>query len=772
MSWQPVLNLIGPTGFTGATGATGATGETGATGATGATGFTGPAGQNGISSGLVYFLDIATTGAAPQTGTLETSPNLGTQTLVSSGTQTNTNDFLMATFTTPATTLPTTTILPGIWDMNLYASAATTAGVSYYFSAYYVDADGTSNETLIAAGNSVTATPVTAGVQNIYTYSLAVPTMNLPDATKRIRIKLYANFSGNNRSVTFEFRDNTESHVHTTLLVNSGTGPTGETGFTGATGPTGETGFTGATGPTGFISATGTSYSDYVFWNNTTQQWTAGSTTVHLGANAGLNTQGANTVAIGNTAGQTAQSSGAVAIGFAAGNTGQGSSAISIGPGAGQGIQGANSIAIGSNAASTNQSGNAVAIGYQAAYTGQNTGAAAIGYQAGFNTQRTNAIAIGVTAGYTAQGTSAVAIGFQAGYNNQGSGAFAFGANAGYTGQQSAAVALGNTAGQYTQGFEGLALGSRSGQYGQNWYAAAIGADAGNTAQGSFGVAIGASSGRQNQGQSAVAVGNSAGRVDQSGESIAIGSSAAYEFQRIRAVAIGYQAGYNSQGTNAIAIGVNAGTYRQRSGAVTIGSYAGLLLDQGVNAIAIGPEAVANSQTNGSITINATGTAITANQAGLFIAPIRTVAVGTGANQLAYSGSEVVLNSSKTFVIDHPLDPTRHLVHACLEGPEAGVYYRGRATVPPSASYTTVHLPPYAAALASDFTVQLTPIADPSNLLPTIPYSATEVVNGAFHIYGPPGAVFWHVHGTRAPVTVEPLKADVSVKGDGPYKWI
>jgi hypothetical protein len=46
---------------------------------------------------------------------------------------------------------------------------------------------------------------------------LAVASTTLPDATKRIRIKLYANFSGNNKQVTFEFRDNTESHVHTTF---------------------------------------------------------------------------------------------------------------------------------------------------------------------------------------------------------------------------------------------------------------------------------------------------------------------------------------------------------------------------------------------------------------------------------------------------------------------------------------------------------------------------------------------------------------------------
>ena len=33
---------------------------------------------------------------------------------------------------------------------------------------------------------------------------------------------------------------------------------------------------------------------------------------------------------------------------------------------------------------------------------------------------------------------------------------------------------------------------------------------------------------------------------------------------------------------------------------------------------------------------------------------------------------------SKTFIIDHPTDANKHLVHVCLEGPEAGVYIRGK----------------------------------------------------------------------------------------------
>jgi hypothetical protein len=59
---------------------------------------------------------------------------------------------------------------------------------------------------------------------------------------------------GGTKTLTFEFRGNTISHIHTTLVANPITGPTGATGATGATG---FTGFTGAQGTTG---ATGTNY--------------------------------------------------------------------------------------------------------------------------------------------------------------------------------------------------------------------------------------------------------------------------------------------------------------------------------------------------------------------------------------------------------------------------------------------------------------------------------------------------------------------------------
>jgi hypothetical protein len=50
--------------------------------------------------------------------------------------------------------------------------------------------------------------------------------------------------------------------------------------------------------------------------------------------------------------------------------------------------------------------------------------------------------------------------------------------------------------------------------------------------------------------------------------------------------------------------------------------------------------------------------------------------------------------------------------------------------------------------------------------------SASEVKQGKFAVYGDPGPFFWVVYGSRLDIEVEPLKDSVSVKGDGPYKWI
>jgi hypothetical protein len=134
----------------------------------------------------------------------------------------------------------------------------------------------------------------------------------------------------------------------------------------------------------------------------------------------------------------------------------------------------------------------------------------------------------------------------------------------------------------------------------------------------------------------------------------------------------------------------------------------------------------------------------------------------TGTNEITYF--------AKTFVIPNPSDNNKYLVHACLEGPEAGVYYRGKGEIVDNIS-TTIELPDYVEQFSTDFTIQITQIADKNNVQ-QIHHSATEIENNKFTVFGQNGKFYWLVHGKRHDITTEPDKYTVNVKGDGPYKWI
>ena len=125
--------------------------------------------------------------------------------------------------------------------------------------------------------------------------------------------------------------------------------------------------------------------------------------------------------------------------------------------------------------------------------------------------------------------------------------------------------------------------------------------------------------------------------------------------------------------------------------------------------------------------------------------------------------------ADKSFIIPHPVNKDKYLVHVCLEGPEAGVYYRGKAVINNGNEFVEITLPNYVGALAVDFTINITPIYD--GTLKGV-YSATEVVNGTFRIYGTPGKVHWTVWGKRHDIEVEPDVITTTVQGAGPYKWI
>jgi len=171
---------------------------------------------------------------------------------------------------------------------------------------------------------------------------------------------------------------------------------------------------------------------------------------------------------------------------------------------------------------------------------------------------------------------------------------------------------------------------------------------------------------------------------------------------------------------------------------------------------------------------------LNATYAGTFINPIRIAsATGAGTNfrnilyntvrsELVYSSS-VDTSGAKTFVIDHPIDPERYLVHACLEGPEVGVYYRGKSIIE---TEIEISLPDYTCRFY-DFTVHVTPVGQFAELY------ASEVENGKFKVYNNnfnnfkrPVNFNWVVYAKRAVIDVEPLKNNIFVKGNGPYRWI
>jgi hypothetical protein len=128
--------------------------------------------------------------------------------------------------------------------------------------------------------------------------------------------------------------------------------------------------------------------------------------------------------------------------------------------------------------------------------------------------------------------------------------------------------------------------------------------------------------------------------------------------------------------------------------------------------------------------------------------------VGIGVNpgyMLQVNGSFAA--SSKSFVIDHPLKPDHKLEHGALEGPEFGVYHRGRA------QSDTITLPDYWSGLVRDgtITVQLTPNGSFQHLY-VVSTSLTEIKIGAAE--GETIDCYYTIYGERAdldPLVVEKI---------------
>jgi hypothetical protein len=141
-----------------------------------------------------------------------------------------------------------------------------------------------------------------------------------------------------------------------------------------------------------------------------------------------------------------------------------------------------------------------------------------------------------------------------------------------------------------------------------------------------------------------------------------------------------------------------------------------------------------------------------------------------------YADGGLWTTGHKGFLIDHPLDPEhKKLAHASLEGPEAGVYYRGAGQL--SGGSATIALPEYFEALVSDDgrTVQLTAAFDRDDEEVSI-LAASKVEAGCFTVQAvdgrnPSQRFYWEVKGVRCDIDElevevdKPLGAELETSG-------
>lgn len=146
---------------------------------------------------------------------------------------------------------------------------------------------------------------------------------------------------------------------------------------------------------------------------------------------------------------------------------------------------------------------------------------------------------------------------------------------------------------------------------------------------------------------------------------------------------------------------------------------------------------------------------------------------GTVGSGKIYYGSTLV----KTFIIDHPINKSKFLVHGTLEGPEAGVYYRGSAKL--NNGKVAIKLPTYFEALTckTERTIILTHI-DGFDKLMVKKINGQKIKNGEFIVASDNPASSqefdWEVKAVRndvEPLVVEPSKSEVEVCGQGPYTF-
>ena len=131
----------------------------------------------------------------------------------------------------------------------------------------------------------------------------------------------------------------------------------------------------------------------------------------------------------------------------------------------------------------------------------------------------------------------------------------------------------------------------------------------------------------------------------------------------------------------------------------------------------------------------------------------------------------------KNFTIQHPIHPSKYLVHACLEGATADVYYRGRGEIYKMKEFVNINLPEYYCYIVEPgtSTIQLTAIGRPFAHLGGEILERENIIRVWTDTrYTSNIAFYWEIKGKRmgTDFKVEPEKDEVDVKQWGPYTYM
>jgi|GEM_PF-853752 len=223
-----------------------------------------------------------------------------------------------------------------------------------------------------------------------------------------------------------------------------------------------------------------------------------------------------------------------------------------------------------------------------------------------------------------------------------------------------------------------------------------------------------------------------------------------------------YAKGTNAtSGTGIIGLGNNLATSFTLTGG-SGGAFTGIdgVYAKGANATGTGVVGVGNNITTAQTISNGSGGSFTGNPVGVYGKAMNTGGsgiwgigvLGDGAQFGVYSITTLGANSTKSFIIDHPLDPeNKFLKHYSMESPEVINFYRGNVILDDNGE-AIVTLPDYFTAININYSYTLTPIGSYSDT-----YIAQEIdEDGKFKIAGgnPNQKISWYVYAERNDVNV------------------